>query len=209
MSRAGVFISLEGPEGAGKSSQSRWLISQLKKASYSVLFLKDPGSTELGRKARHVLLHSKTVLSPMTDALLFIAGRVQLVEEKIKPALAKGQVVVCDRYHDSTVAYQGYAEGVDVRWLDRIGREAIGGLMPSLTLLLDLPTETGFSRIRRPHDRMERQGKEFHRKVREAFLKMAHQEPKRIAIINAGAPRAQVRRQIESVVFGHLTSRHK
>ncbi len=201
----GVLITLEGPEGSGKSSQGRWLVARLRQAGYNAVWLRDPGATELGRRTRRMLLHGPTHVTPMTEALLFIAGRVQLVEERITPALAKGQVIVCDRYHDSTVAYQGFGGGVDVRWLDRMGREAIGGVMPSLTLLLDLPTETGFSRIRRRHDRMERQTKPYHRRVREGFLRLARQDPKRIAVINAAQPLAQVRRQIESVVFGHVT----
>ena len=154
MKRRGFFITLEGPEGSGKSSQARKLASWLRARQRSVVLVRDPGSTALGRALRQVLLHSSGQLSSLTEALLFIGGRVALVEERIRPALRRGQVVVCDRFHDSTVAYQGFGGGVPVDLLERVGRRAIGGYMPQLTFLLDIPTAAGFARLRRDHDRM-------------------------------------------------------
>ena len=200
----GFFITLEGPEGSGKSSQEHWLRQYLKRAGYKVTSLRDPGSTSLGRQLRKALLHTSAALSPMAEALLFIGGRVQLVEERIAPALAQGRVVVCDRFHDSTVAYQGFGGGLHVAWLDRLGRQAIHHVMPHLTILLDVPTSKGFSRLRRRHDRMERKAAQFHRRVRAGYLRLAKREPKRFEILDASRSPAAVRRQLEAVVTRRL-----
>ncbi len=201
MTRRGLFITLEGPEGSGKSSQARALVRMLQRNGRRVTFLRDPGSTALGRALRRALLHTSAELSPLAEALLFIGGRVALVEERVAPALARGRVVVCDRFHDSTVAYQGFGGRLDAAWLDRIGRRAIGGLMPDLTVLLDVPVERGFARLRRRHDRMERKTRQFHRRVRSGYLTLAKREPKRFVVIDAMQPAGQVRERIEAIVM--------
>ena len=202
--RRGVFISLEGPEGSGKSSQGRWLVQRLRRAGYPVVFLKDPGSTALGRSLRWALLHTTTGLSPMAEALLFIGGRVQLVKERIKPALTAGKIVVCDRFHDSTIAYQGFGGGLDVPWLDRLGRAAIHGITPSLTILLDVKTELGFGRLHRSRDRMERKTRDYHRRVRAGFLRLARREPRRFAVLDASRPSIEIAQAVEAVVVRRL-----
>ena len=202
--RKGFFITLEGPEGSGKSSQARWLAQALARANYRVTALRDPGSTSLGRALRKALLHTSVPLSPTAEALLFIGGRVRLVEERIKPALRRGHVVVCDRFHDSTVAYQGFGGGLGVPWLDRLGRRAVGGMMPNLTLLLDIPTERGFARLHRGRDRMERKALAFHRRVRAGYLRLAKREPRRFALIDAARPPHEVQRAIAAVVRRRL-----
>lgn len=200
----GLLITLEGPEGSGKSSQGRWLVRWLRRAGYRVTFVRDPGSTPIGRALRRLLLDAAVPLSPLAEALLFIGGRVQLVEQVIRPALAKGHVVVCDRFHDSTVAYQGFGGGLDVRWLNRMGRAAIHGVMPSLTLLLDLPTATGFRRLHRRRDRMERKARQFHQRVRVGYLRLATREPHRFVVIDASRSSEEVRREIQQVVMQRL-----
>jgi len=150
-----------------------------------VVLVRDPGSTELGRALRRVLLHSRHRLSPMAEALLFFAGRVQLVEEKILPALRAGKVVITDRFHDSTVAYQGFGGGLDVRWLDAAGRAAVDDHLPDLTFLLDLPVEAGFARLKRSKDRMERKALSLHRRVRNGYLELARRNAKRIVRLSA------------------------
>ena len=205
--RRGFFITLEGPEGSGKSSQGRWLARRLQRAGYAVACVRDPGSTALGRALRRVLLHQAGAWSPLTEALLFIGGRVQLVEERIRPALAQGQVVVCDRFHDATVAYQGFGGGLDVRWLDRLGRSALQGVMPGLTILLDLPTAQGFARLRHSRDRMERKSRAFHQRVRRGYLQLAARESGRFAVIDASQPFPRVRRHIERRVLQALCQR--
>ena len=204
MKRAGLFITLEGPEGSGKSTQSRWMVNGLRRAGYRVVFLRDPGSTALGRALRRVLLHTSGRLSPLAEALLFIGGRVQLVEELIQPALRRGRIVICDRFHDATVAYQGFGGGLKVPWLDRLGREAIHGVMPSLTIVLDVATQAGFARLHRSRDRMERKAAAFHRRVRRGYLQLAKREPKRLAVVDASQSRERVHAQIERVVIRHL-----
>ena len=200
MRRRGLFITLEGPEGSGKSSQSRRLIAALRRAGRPVTVVRDPGSTALGRTLRHALLETSAALSPLAEALLFIGGRVQLVEERIRPALARGAVVICDRFHDSTVAYQGFGGRLDARWLDQIGRRAIRGVMPSLTLLLDVPTQRGFARLHRRRDRMERKGRAFHARVRQGYLTLARREPRRFAVIDAAQSPDRVQAQIAAAV---------
>jgi dTMP kinase len=135
---------------------------------------------------------------------LFIGGRVQLVEGVIEPALAEGQTVVCDRFHDATLAYQGFGGGVDVRWLDRVGRSAIHGVMPAMTFLLDIPTEQGFSRLHRSRDRMERKASGFHRRVRAGYLRLAAREPRRFVVVDASKSPEDVRRQIEAIAMPRL-----
>ncbi|MBI2104314.1 MAG: dTMP kinase [Candidatus Omnitrophica bacterium] len=200
----GLFITLEGPEGSGKSSQARWLAQALARDGCRVTRLCDPGSTALGRALRRLLLETRTDLSPLAEALLFIGGRVQLVEERIRPALSRRRVVVCDRFHDSTLAYQGFGGGLDVRWLDRVGRAALRGAMPRLTVLLDLPHHVGFARLRRRRDRMERKGAAFHRRVRAGFLRLAAREPRRFVTVDGSRPAREVRRAIEAAVRRRL-----
>lgn len=203
--RRGYFITLEGPEGSGKSSQATRLVTALRRTGRQVVSLHDPGTTTVGRRLRRVLLHERLALSPLVEALLFIAGRVQLVEERIRPALARGVVVVCDRYHDSTMAYQGYGGGLPVPWLDRLGREAIGGLMPDLTIVLDLPPKAGLRRVKGAKDRMERKALAFHRRVRRGFLTIAKRSPRRCVVLDATRPPAAIHHQIMKVVSDRLS----
>ena len=199
MSR-GAFITLDGPEGSGKSTQARRLVAGLRQAGYRVTFLRDPGSTPLGRSLRRLLLHTREPLPPLTEALLFIGGRVRLVEDKIAPALRQGRVVVCDRFHDSTVVYQGYGGGVPVAPLDAIGRRAVGGVMPSLTLLLHVDRRRGFARLRRSKDRMERKADGFHGRVARGYLAWAARQRGRIAVVDAAQPVAVVQATLRRLV---------
>jgi len=203
----GFFITLEGPEGSGKSSQSRWLARRLRRAGYSVVLIRDPGSTAIGRALRRLLLHTSANLSPITEALLFIGGRAQLVEECIQPALRQDRIVICDRFHDATVAYQGFGGGLNVSWLDRLGRAAIHQVMPHLTILLDLPTKQGFARLHHSRDRMERKTVAFHRRLRQGYLRLAAREPERFHIVDATQPLVGVRASIERIVRRRLKTR--
>ncbi|MBI4354615.1 MAG: dTMP kinase [Candidatus Omnitrophica bacterium] len=205
MKHPGYVITLEGPEGSGKSSQARWLVQALRRGGRRVVFVHDPGTTSLGKCLRNVLLHERlTAISPMSEALLCIAGRVQLVEERIRPALARGAVVVCDRFHDSTMAYQGYGGRLNIAWLNRLGREAINGLMPDLTILLDLPPAKGLQRVKGRKDRMERKALTFHQRVRRGFLSLAHREPRRFLVLDATQPKVDIHAHIFSVVLSRL-----
>jgi dTMP kinase len=199
-----VFITFEGPEGSGKSSQAKHLVAALRRRGRSVIFVHDPGTTSVGRRLRQLMLHARVHLSPLTEAMLFIAGRIQLVHDVIRPALRRGAVVVCDRFHDSTMAYQGYGGAVPVAWLDGIGRRAINGAMPDVTVVLDLPPEVGLRRVRGARDRMERKQLAFHRRVRRGFLALARREPRRFIVLDGTRPPAELHHAILSEVLRRL-----
>lgn len=179
----GIFISFEGPEGSGKSTQSRLLCGFLRREGYPVLHLREPGGTHIGELIRQILLNSRNrKMSGVCEALLFLASRAQVVEEKILPALKKGYIVICDRFQDATLAYQGYGEGIDLSILEMTGRWTTGGLIPDLTFLLDIDTKGGFKRTK-VKDRIEKKGLSFHRRVRRGYLKLAQKNPRRIFLI--------------------------
>ena len=180
--KKGILITLEGNEGCGKSTQIRLLYAFLKKRHVKVFLTREPGGTKIGDAIRKVLLDNKNhAMSPTCETLLYMASRAQLVKEVIRPKLRAGYVVLCDRWLDATVAYQGYAGGVDIEWICSLGRKATAGAEPRLSLYLDLPVKIGLRRaaIRKKADRMERKNIRFHEKVRRGFLKIAAAEPKR------------------------------
>ena len=179
--KKGVFITLEGNEGCGKSTQIQRLARYLKKKGRRVFVTREPGGTRLGEAIRAVLLnpvHER--MSARCETLLYMASRAALTEEVVLPNLKKG-IVICDRWLDSTVAYQGYARGLDVKWIRALGREATQGLVPDLTLYLDLPVAVGLKRTAKKHalDRIERKGRAYHERVRQGFLRVARLEPRR------------------------------
>ena len=196
--RPGVFITLEGIEGSGKTTQLARLAKSLREKRYRVVETREPGGTPLAEQIRGVLLnqpsqkpseHSTT--EPITaecEAALVFAARAQHVTHIINPALKQGAIVLCDRFSDSTLAYQGYARGLDVRTLKTLNRFATRGLTPDLTLLFDLPVRSGLARRRR-HDsdqnRLDRETRQFHDRVRKGFLDLAAHEPHRIKVIDA------------------------
>ncbi|MBI2885337.1 MAG: dTMP kinase [Candidatus Omnitrophica bacterium] len=204
-STRGFFITLEGIEGSGKSTQAKKLAAALRRRGYRVVLVRDPGSTALGRGLRRVLLHSRQALSPLSEALLFFAARLQLVEEQIRPALSRGSIVVCDRFHDSTIAYQGDAGGVDLAWLEQAGRRVVGKSMPDLTLVLDVPAGVGLKRLGGTHDRIEGKGRAFHERVRRGFRRLARREPKRIVLVDGTQPTSVLHRQILALVVARFT----
>jgi dTMP kinase len=187
----GWFITIEGPEGAGKTTQASALATHLRGEGIDVNVTREPGGTWLGERLREVLLartDAAAATDPVTDALLFNAARRQLVTEVIRPALEVGRSVICARYTDSTLAYQGYGAGVPLARLRTIEATATDGLTPDLTILLDLPAEDGLARVA-PGDvtRFEAEFElDFHRRVRDGFLALAAAEPGRFAVIDAG-----------------------
>ncbi|MDD5136411.1 MAG: dTMP kinase, partial [Candidatus Omnitrophica bacterium] len=155
--KKGIFITFEGPEGCGKSTHARLLYDFLRKRSYSCLLTREPGGTKAGEAIRQILLHSDGVkMSDLTELFLFEAARSQIVGELIRPNLAKGSIVICDRFSDATICYQGYAGGVDIKAIEKLNAVATGGLKPELTILLDVDTVTGLARAKaKGIDRME------------------------------------------------------
>ncbi|BDP42449.1 thymidylate kinase [Deinococcus aetherius] len=181
------FITFEGPEGAGKSTQLARLASRLAGAGVPHLVTREPGGTGLGTRVREVLLDPALDIDPLPEFLLYSASRAQLVREVICPALSRGEVVLCDRYADSSRAYQGAGRGLDRELLETVTREAAGGLTPDLTVLLDLDPAVGLARAasRGQPDRLERADLAFHARVREEFLALAAREPGRFLLLDA------------------------
>ncbi|WP_288434661.1 dTMP kinase [uncultured Deinococcus sp.] len=186
----GLFLTFEGPEGAGKSTQLAALVRRLRAAGHTVTETREPGGTLLGTEVRRVVLDPALEMGPLPEFLLYSASRAQLVAEVIRPALERGEVVVCDRYADSTLAYQGYGRGLDLGFLERVTQEATGGLRPDLTVLLDLDPALGLARAaqRGQPDRLERADLAFHTRVREGFLALAAAEPGRVLVMDATRP---------------------
>lgn len=181
----GIFVSLEGIDGSGKTSLMENIYSHFDNSK--ILCIREPGGTVISEKIRDMLLDIKNKgMVPRTEALLYMAARTQLVEEIIKPALAEGKMVLADRYMDSTIAYQGYGRGIDIDFLKTVNDLCTEGLKPQLTLLLDLLPEEGLKRRNEDKpDRLEQEGIEFQKRVREGYLEIAHREPQRIKVLDA------------------------
>ena len=202
----GLFITLEGGEGSGKSTLAGALASRLEERGYGVCLTREPGGTELGLAVRR-LLEGDRAPAPLAELLLFTADRAQHVHEVIAPALAAGKVVVCDRFSDSTLAYQGFGRGLDIGLIRRLNDEATGGLKPDLTLLLDLSPEAGLTREGAQVDVTGREPEEFHQRVREGFLALAREEPERLVLIDAALVPEEVTKQAMAAVERVLTRR--
>lgn len=183
MNSKGVFITFEGIEASGKSTLARKIFDWLKESGVQAVLTRDPGGTAVGEKIREILLSAETVIDEKTEALLYAAARRQLVIEVIKPALESGKVVVCDRFSDSFLAYQGYGRGLDLSFLKYLNKEATGGIEPDITFLIDLPVEHAMKRLKEK-DRMELEAIDFHQKIREGFLKIAGENPDRIVVLD-------------------------
>lgn len=184
-----MFFSIDGVDGCGKTTQGALFVQWLCDQGYDVVTCRDPGSTPLGEAVRGLLLDRHDLrIERRSEMLLYMAARAQLVEEVIRPALAQGKIVVSDRYLLANVVYQGHAGGLDVPTLWDVGRVAVSGLVPDLTIVLDLPPDAAAARLNRPLDRMELQGEAFHSRVRAGFLTEAARNPERIVVIDAARP---------------------
>lgn len=189
---AGIFITLEGVEGSGKSTQAALLADELRRRGRRVTLTREPGGTRAGETIRAIFLDPAVSLSVAAELLLVLADRAQHVREKLRPALAAGEIVISDRYSDSTTAYQGHGRGFDLKLLDELNRLASDGIRPDMTIVLDCPAETGLERTRtrvrgdaRGYDRFEGEQLDFHHRVREGFLAIARAEPARVRVIDS------------------------
>lgn len=202
-----MFITLEGPEGSGKSSQLPLLQDFLINMGYSVYSTREPGGTPIGDQIRDVLLDNQNIeMHPRAEILLFQASRAQLVEQVILPRIKRGEIVLCDRYADSTIAYQGYGHQVNLEILSAIINYATGGLKPDLTFLLDIDVRLGLQRRKKEGDinRLDQLLIEFHQRVRQGYHQLAKSEPDRWELIDASQPFDQVRHEIQQVVVKRL-----
>ena len=210
----GLFITLEGVEGSGKSTQIRYLAEALTQIGYRVLQTREPGGTATAEAIRHILLtaSSHEPVTPQTEALLILAARCQHVTHLIRPALRQDTVVLCDRFSDSTFAYQGFARGLDLQWLRAANRVATGGLTPDLTVVLDLPVSVGLARRRADRgeqNRLDRETERFHRKVRRGFLALAAKASGRMRIVNANRSAQEVQDELIEIVVGWIARQRR
>lgn len=210
----GFFITLEGPEGSGKSTQILFLASALRRAGYRVVQTREPGGTTLAEAIRRLLLRSspREPIAPQTEALLIFAARSQHVARLIRPKLEQGAIVLCDRFSDSTLAYQGFGRGLNRAWLKAANDAATDGITPDLTLLLDLPVEVGLARRRtavgKPN-RLDRESERFHRLVRRGFLTLAKQSPRRMRVVDANRSARDIRAELVAFVLGWARKRRR
>jgi dTMP kinase len=204
----GVFLAFEGGEGAGKSTQIERLRQHLARQGYDIVVTREPGGTPLGERIRGLLLDPTSHVSDRAEALLFAAARAQHAEERIRPALARGAIVLCDRYIDSSVVYQGAARGLGLEQVERLSRWATGELLPDRVLLLDVPPELGMSRAGTRPDRLEQAGLSFHQMVNETYRSLAADHPERYSVIDATATPDAVQSQLRAIVEDLLDEQH-
>ncbi len=196
----GKFITFEGSEGCGKSTQSKMLFDYLKSNGKKVIYLREPGGVRTSELIREILLNPKNKISPVAETLLYMAARAQIVEEIIKPALNKGKIVICDRFMDSTICYQGYGLGIDINLIKSIGKFTTQAINPNLTIFLDLPVKSGLKYRHSCKDRIEQRSINYHEKVRNGYLSLAKNEPKRIKIVKVQENKFETQNFVRGIV---------
>jgi dTMP kinase len=205
----GYFITFEGPDGCGKTSQIPPLAEYLRGRGVDVLTTREPGGTEIGDQVRTIIMDLKNKgMDPRTEILLFQASRVQIVEQVIRPALLAGKVVLCDRYADSTLAYQGYGHRSDLGFLRQLLHFATGGLQPDLTLLLDLDAREGLKRRQGGNvewNRLDDYDLEFHQRVRQGYHQLAAEDPSRWQVVDASATREALQQELRGIIMERLS----
>jgi len=197
----GKFITFEGSEGCGKSTQSKMLAAYLKKRGLSVVYVREPGGTQISEQIRRILLDTKNdAMAQESEMLLYMAARSQIVKEIILPALKKGKVVISDRFLDSTLAYQGYGLGMNLDFIRQVGKFVSMGIKPNLTIFLDLPVKKGLKHRKFCEDRIEKRSLDYHGRVREGYLKLARLEPARIKVVSVEQEKAKTQSKIRDLL---------
>lgn len=196
----GLFITFEGADGCGKTTQIELLNKYLQEKGKETLLTREPGAKGLGVKLREILLNYDGEVSPQCESFLFLADRAQHIDCIIKPAINQGKIILCDRHTDSTVAYQGYGRGLDLNRINMLNDIATGGLKPDLTIVFDVDIETSMKRVGKEKDRMESAGVEFFNKVRQGYLEIAKQEPNRVKVINSSDTIENIHKQVVELV---------
>ncbi|MBK6648094.1 MAG: dTMP kinase [Anaerolineales bacterium] len=202
-----MFITLEGPEGSGKTSHIPHLVEFLREKGYTVFPTREPGGTSISEQIRDVLHDMKNAeMHPRTETLLYQAARAQIVEQVIQPRLADGEIVISDRYYDSTIAYQGYGHQQDLDEIRALVKYATGGLTPDLTILLDLDVEVGLGRKKKDNEwnRLDAYTVQFHRRVRAGYLEMVNAEPKRWVVVNSEQAWESVQAELRKVILARM-----
>ena len=199
--KKGVFITFEGADGCGKTTQIALIKEYLDGMGIKTLQTREPGATDLGIELRKILLHYNMPVSDVAETYLYLADRAQHVEYEIKPALKNGIVVLCDRYIDSTVSYQGYARGQDIKTIKKLNEIATYGLKPDLTIVFDIDSEIAQKRLGNEKDRLEKEGLDFHKKLRYGYLELAKEEPNRIKVINSDDTIENIHKKVVEAVL--------
>lgn len=196
----GILVTFEGIEGSGKSTQIALTRTYLEGEGYPCLVTREPGGAPLGEEIRRFLLQKGDLgIDPLAELFLIEADRAQHVAEVISPALAEGRMILCDRFTDATVAYQGYGRGVDMAFIEEMNRRATGGLIPQCTILLDCSVDVGMARAV-GEDRFEREDHLFHEKVRDGYLRIAQQEPQRVKVVSGEGEQEAIQEEIRSIL---------
>lgn len=203
----GMFITFEGADGCGKTTQQMLAADYLESKGYEVLITREPGAKGLGEDIRKILLDYKGPVSERCESLLFLADRAQHVDNMILPAIEKGQIVLCDRYTDSTVAYQGYGRQQNLERIKKLNDFATNLLKPDLTFVFDIDVETSMQRVGKEKDRMESEGKEFHNRVRNGYLKLAEEEPNRIKVLDAAKSIDEIHEEVVNILEAAFLSK--
>lgn len=198
--KKGLFITFEGIDGCGKTTQIELLKEELEKKGYTVLLTREPGAKGLGEKFREILLNYDGEVSSNCESFLFLADRAQHIDTIIKPAINNGTIVLCDRHTDSTVAYQGYGRELDLEQIYQLNKIATNGIVPDITFILDIDIETSLQRIGKGRDRMENAGREFFERVRNGYIKISKQEPERVKLLNGKSPIEEIQNTISNYV---------
>ena len=196
----GRFITFEGADGSGKTTQIEMIKKYLEKQGHECLLTREPGGSDLGNKIREILLHYDGEVDSLAELLLYMADRAQHVKKVIIPALKEGKIVLCDRYTDSSVSYQGYARGLDIERIIELNKIATDGLEPDLTIVFDVETEVAMNRVGDVKDRLEQEGVEFHKKLRYGYLELAKRFPERIKVVNSNLSIDEVFEQVKNLL---------
>jgi len=198
----GMFITFDGPEGCGKSTHSKLIVEYLRSKGKDVVHTREPGGTKIGEEIRNVLLSPRNKgMAVMTEAFLYLAARAEIVNEIILPNIKKGKIVICDRFQDATVVYQGYAGGLNIKILDELGKIASAGLKPDLSIFLDIDAALGLKRAG-CKDRMEKKSISFHKRVRNGYLALAKKEPSRIKVVKVKGSIEETQEKIRKILDG-------
>lgn len=196
----GLFITFEGPDGCGKTTQMKLLAEYFKKKGKEVVLTREPGGKGLGEKVREILLNYDGEVSDRCESFLFLADRAQNIDIIVNPAVKEGKIVLCDRHIDSTVAYQGYGRGLNIDRINMLNNLATNEKKPDLTLVFDVDVETSMKRVGKEKDRMESAGIDFHNRVRKGYLELAKQEPKRIKVLDATKSIEEIHKDVINIL---------
>lgn len=196
----GLFITFEGADGCGKTTQLNLLEKYLKDKGLDVIVTREPGAKGLGEKFREILLNYDGLVSDRCESFLFLADRAQNIDTIVKPAVSSGKIVLCDRHIDSSVAYQGYGRGLDIQQIKNLNTIAAGGMLPDLTLVFDIDIETSMQRVGNNKDRMENSGIDFFNRVRNGYLELAKQEPDRIKVVNSTGAIDTIQKEVIKII---------